>query len=108
MQVQSLGWDDPLEDGMATHSSILAWGIPQTKQSGRLQSMVLQRVRNDTTEAIEHANTYTVFLPSESPQGAQFEPAVADGLRVSHPLFTDMARNIFPPQDQTLQTTALG
>ena len=70
--------------------------------------MVLQRVKNDTTEAIEYSNTYSVFLPSESPQGAQFEPAVADGLRVTHPLFTDMAYNIFPPQDQTLQTTALG
>ena len=34
--VQSLGWEDPLENGMATHSSILAWRIPQTEESGRL------------------------------------------------------------------------
>ena len=34
-QVQSLGWEDPLEKGMATHSSILAWGIPWTEDPGR-------------------------------------------------------------------------
>ena len=36
MQVESLGWEDPLEEGMATHSSILAWGIPWTEEPGRL------------------------------------------------------------------------
>jgi len=36
--VQSLGWDDPLEKGMATHSSILAWRIPWTEEPGGLQS----------------------------------------------------------------------
>ena len=45
--VRSLGWEDPLVEGIATHSSILAWRIPWTKQSGGLQSMVLQRVRHD-------------------------------------------------------------
>ena len=44
-QVQSLGWDDPLEKEMATHSSVLAWRIPWTEEPGRLQSMVLKRVR---------------------------------------------------------------
>ena len=38
-QVQSLGWENPLENGMATHSSILAWEIPRIEESGRLQSM---------------------------------------------------------------------
>ena len=38
--VLSLGWDDPLEKEMATHSSILAWRIPWTEEPGRLQSMV--------------------------------------------------------------------
>ena len=37
--VQSLGWGDPLEKGMATHSSTLAWRIPRTEDPGRLQSM---------------------------------------------------------------------
>ena len=44
-QVQSLGWEDPLEKGMATHSSILAWKIPWTEEPGGLLSMGLQRVR---------------------------------------------------------------
>ena len=45
-QVLSLGWKDALEKGMTTHSSILAWRIPWTEESGRLQSMGLQRVGN--------------------------------------------------------------
>ena len=47
MQVQSLSWEDPLEDKMATHSSILAWKIPWTEEPGRLQSMGSQRGRRD-------------------------------------------------------------
>ena len=43
--VQSLGWEDPLEEGMATYTSILAWRIPWTEESGGLQSIGLQRVR---------------------------------------------------------------
>ena len=46
-QVQSLGREDPLEKGMATHSSILAWRIPWTEEPGGLQSMGSQRVGND-------------------------------------------------------------
>ena len=45
--VQSLGWEDPLEKEMATHSSILAWSIPWTEEPGRLQSTRLQRVGHD-------------------------------------------------------------
>ena len=45
IQVQSLSWEDPLEEGMATHSSILAWRIPWTEEPDRLQSMGSQRVR---------------------------------------------------------------
>ena len=45
--VRSLGLKDPLEKGMATHSSILAWEIPWTKEPGRLQSMGLQGVGHD-------------------------------------------------------------
>ena len=44
-QVQSLGWEAPLEEGMATHSSILAGKIPWTEEPGGLQSKGLQRVR---------------------------------------------------------------
>ena len=44
--VRSLGWGDPLEEGMATHSSILAWRIPWTEEPDGLQSKELQRVRH--------------------------------------------------------------
>ena len=56
MQVQSLHWDreDPLEEEMTTHSSILAWNIPWTKEPGGLQSMGSQRVRHD------YAGTHTI------------------------------------------------
>ena len=45
--VSSLGWKDPLEEGMATHSSILAWRIPWTEEPGGLQSIGLLGVRHD-------------------------------------------------------------
>ena len=45
--VQSLDWEDPLQKGMATYSSILAWRIPWTEEPGGLWSMGLQRVRHD-------------------------------------------------------------
>ena len=47
IRVHSLGWEDPLEKGMATHSSILAWRITWTEEPGRLQSIGSQRVRHD-------------------------------------------------------------
>ena len=53
-QVQSLGREDPLEQGMATHSSILIWRIPWTEEPGGLQS--IGRTELDTTEAAEHTN----------------------------------------------------
>ena len=45
--VQSLGWEDPLEKGMATHSNILAWRILGTEEPGQLQSMGSQRVGHE-------------------------------------------------------------
>ena len=46
-QVQSLGQEDPLEKGIATHSSIFAWRIPWTEEPGRLQSIGSQRVKHN-------------------------------------------------------------
>ena len=46
-QVYYLGWEDPLEKEMATHSSILAWKIPRTEEPGGLQYMASQRVEHD-------------------------------------------------------------
>ena len=54
-QVPSLGWKDPLEKEMATHSRILAWRIPWTKEPGGLQSIGPQRVRHDWA-----TNTFTI------------------------------------------------
>ena len=45
--VQSLSQEDPLDEGMATHASILAWRLPWTEKPGRLQSIGSQRVRHD-------------------------------------------------------------
>ena len=46
---QPVGWEDPLEEDMATHSSILAWGIPWTEEPGRLQSIGSQGVGHNLT-----------------------------------------------------------
>ena len=55
--VQSLGWDNPLEKEMATHSSILAWRIPWIEESGGLPSMGSQRVRQDWATKQQQQNS---------------------------------------------------
>ena len=64
MWVQSLGWEDPLEQEMATHSSLLAWEIPRTEEPGGLQSMVLQRVQHNL--ATEHACLILIYHEKEA------------------------------------------
>ena len=73
--VRSLGWEDPLEKEMATHSSILAWKIPWTEEPGRLQSIGLQRVEHDWATSLSlftfmhwrrKWQPTPVFLPGES------------------------------------------
>ena len=62
MWVWSLGWEDPLEEGMATHSSILAWRIPRTEKPGGLQSIGSQSVRQDWSDLSHmHAHTHFIF-----------------------------------------------
>ena len=56
MLVQTLGQEDPLEEGMAVHSSILAWRIPRTEESGGLQSTGSERVEHDWSDGT-HACT---------------------------------------------------
>ena len=51
------GWEDPLEKGIATHSSILAWRIPWTEEPSALQSMGSQSISHDLA-----ANTFTIFF----------------------------------------------
>ena len=61
MQVQSPGWEDPLEQEMATHSSILAWKIPWTDEPGGLQSMGLQRVKHDLVTKQQQKSYYGYY-----------------------------------------------
>jgi len=60
--VQSLGWEDPLEEEMATHSSILAWEIPWTEEHGGLQSMGLQRVRHNWATKQQQQQVLIIFI----------------------------------------------
>ena len=60
--VWSLGWEDPLEEGIATLSSILAWRIPWTEEPGGLQSMGLQRVRHDWSDSTHTAQCQLFWL----------------------------------------------
>ena len=62
-QVWSLGWEDPLEKGMATHSSLPAWRIQWTEEPGGLQSMGFQRIIQDwTTNTHTHTHTHTHII----------------------------------------------
>ena len=65
VQVLSLGWEDPLEKGMATHSRILARRIPRTEQPGGLQSKGLQRIRHDWTSNTSTSLFSSVLLSDE-------------------------------------------
>ena len=107
MQVQTLGREDPLEEQMATHSSILAWRIPWTEEPSGLQSMGLQRVRHDW--ATMHASLGQI-KPSfenkantkETKMGRERGPVDVECLDpdmagISSSLeFSDMWANIFP------------
>ena len=63
--VGSLGWEDPLEESMATHSSVLAWRIPWTGKSGRLQSMASQRVGHNRATKHRATESYQKILSDE-------------------------------------------
>ena len=64
MQVQSLGWEDPLEEGMATHSSVLAWRIPWTEEPGGLRSIGLQE--SDSTEWLGIGTQHDCTFPCDA------------------------------------------
>ena len=72
--VPSLGWEDPLEEGMATHSDILAWRIPWTEEPGRLYSPQGHK-ESDTTEGTQHAHMHT----TGEARGKQIISKVAGG-----------------------------
>ena len=64
MCVQSLGWEDPLEEALATHASILAWRIPWTEEPGGLQSLGSYRARHDYMTEHSTAPSADLLLPN--------------------------------------------
>ena len=71
-RVRSLGWEDPLEKQMVTHSSTLAWKIPWTEEAGGLQSMGSQRVGHDWATSLHYFTSKSnVHLESLSPVTAR-------------------------------------
>ena len=70
--IQSLDWEDPLEKGKATHSSILAWRIPWTEEPGRLQPMGSQRIGHNWA-------TFAFIRCHHQLNGYKFEQAPGDG-----------------------------
>ena len=70
-RAQSLGWEDPLEKEMTTHSTILAWRIPWTEEPGRLQSTGSQRVGHNWVTSL-----FTFYLPTEPPGKPRFSLSI--------------------------------
>ena len=80
MKVRSLGQEDPLEEEMATHSSILAWRIPWTEEPGGLQSTELQRVGQDWSNLAysqEHNVKMSIPVEKSPPQPLHLPPRVS-------------------------------
>ena len=85
-RVQFLGWKDLLEEGTATHSSILAWRIPWTEEPGRLQSTVSQRVGHDWSNLAWGQARHNHYIKAlKHPDASQ--KAVGVGMRNEHFFF---------------------
>ena len=86
--VLSLGWKDPLEKGVTTHSSILAWKIPWTEEPGRLQSMGSHRVGHDLVtkqQRMGHMDLpYKASVPHRLIAKALSKPVMATGEGLSN------------------------
>ena len=80
MLVQSLGQEDALKEGMATHSSILVWKTPQTEEPGKLQSKGAQRVDTTKTRVCKYKPIIFLPLPKTSHQKQQVNPVLPEGL----------------------------
>ena len=98
-QVRSLGWEDPLEKEIVTHSSIIAWKIPWTEEPGRLQSMGSQRVGHDWAAECTHAHAHTRVHAHTHTHTLSFNQAYVtiQGLRFS----------LFPYQEMLFDTEEL-
>ena len=99
IQVRFLDQEDPLEKGMATHSSILAWRIPRTEEAGGLQSMGSQRVAQDRATKRTHAealNAFEEFLSLPATEQELYEDGYlgfvhgrSPGTRLCEPLLSE-------------------
>ena len=94
MWVPSLGWEDALEEETATHSSILAWRTPWTKELGGPQSTALQRIRHNST----HTHTHGTLRPDSELPGSKSERGMMTNDKASPHLSirSSVGRNIFP------------
>ena len=98
-QVRSLGWEDPLEERMATHSSILAWRIPWTEEPGGLQFLGWQRVRH------RYADDTTLMAESEEELKRLLMKVKEESEKVGLKLNTQkmkIIQGIFPTQGSNL------
>ena len=87
--VRSLGWEDPPKEGVATHSSILAWRIPWTVEPGRLQPMGSQRVRHDWSDlACKHGGILKAQIPATGDLAPDCHSAPISDLTTSDPPHT--------------------
>ena len=106
-QVESLGRDDPLEKGMATHSSILAWRIPWTEKAGGLQSMGVTKSWTRLSDscacvrAHTHTHTHTDILYRESLPKLD----ISYILKRHHPVIRFLKSHLFLPSPQVLSAS---
>ena len=98
-RVRSLGWEDPLEKEMVTHSSILAWRIPWAEEPGRLQSTGSQKVRHDW----ETSHTHTIYRHSVQLMCS----VMSDSATVAHqaPLSMGFSRREFRMEHVTISSS---
>ena len=103
--VGSLGWKDPLEEGMAIHSKILAWRIPWTEEPGRQQSIQFNSVAQSCPTLCNPMNHSTPGLPvhHQLPESTQAHVHwVGDAIQPSHPLLSPFPPALNLSQDQGL------
>ena len=101
-QVRSLGQEDPLEEGMATHSSVLAWKIPWTEEPERLQSMESQK-----SDAAEHTGTLTLQGQGLIPGSRKYPGGGPGNLLQSSCWENPMDRGAWLPSMETAEACVL-
>ena len=102
--IQSLGQEDPLEEGMAIHFSNLAWRMPRTEQTGRLQSMGSQRVRNNWATIISTRSSHISLHMSTQCSFMCWEYInMSSWFFLTHPWVSDQRSSFMPSIFEFLQ-----